>query len=107
MRSGSREQIEARTPTIRAPRPSTISTWSNHRPNNQRKRWTSLGIVAYLIRVEEAMNGRSCAGRLHRPPSTGLSRGARVNLTAITLLACDRRRLWPARQRPPSRATPW
>ena len=64
MRSGSREQIEARTPTIRAPRPSTISTWSNHRPNNQRKRWTSLGIVAYLIRVEEAMNGRSCAGRL-------------------------------------------
>jgi quercetin dioxygenase-like cupin family protein len=68
MRSGSREQIEARTPTIRAPRPSTISTWSNHRPNNQRKRWTSLGIVAYLIRVEEAMNGRSCAGRLSCAP---------------------------------------
>ena len=30
------------------------------------------------------------------------SRGAHINLTAITLLACDRRRLWPARQRRPS-----
>ena len=84
MRSGSREQIEARTPTIRAPRPSTISTWSNHRPNNQRKRWTSLGIVAYLIRVEGAMNGRSCAGRLSCATGPSL-----IGLTVSRVFSCQ------------------
>ena len=47
------------------PRPSTISASGNHRPNNLRKRWSSLGIAAYPHpHWGEPMNGRQYAGRL-------------------------------------------